>query len=156
MLKTYLKSSLPLLVVLGLVLALISHKNSETVLPDTIEWRSLSEAQTLVAKKHKPILIRVEIPACVKCENMEKHTFQDQKIVEMVNRDYYAVRLNASSADSINFGGKTLSIKHLVRDELKVTVYPSTVYLDGNKVAAVIPFYKSPQEMVNYLEYYKH
>lgn len=155
MLKTYLKSSLPLLVVLGLVVALISRKNAETVMPDTIEWYSLSEAQTLAQKKHKPILIRVEIPACVKCENMEKHTFQDQKIVEMVNRDYYAVRINALSSDSINFAGKTLSIKQLVRDELKVTVYPSTVYLDGNKVAAVIPFYKSPQEMANYLEYYK-
>ncbi len=156
MLKTYLKSSLPLLVVLGLVVALMSRKNSEIALPDTIEWRSLSEAQTLVEKKHKPILIRVEIPACVKCENMEKHTFQDQKIVEMVNRDYYAVRLNASSTDSINFAGKTLSIKQLVREELKVTVFPSTVYLEEDKVVAVIPFYKSPQEMANYLTYYKH
>ena len=52
---------------------------------------------------------------CVYCKKMDKAAFEDSKIIMELNANYYAVKMNAESQDSIVFGGKTFYNKELGR-----------------------------------------
>ena len=42
---------------------------------------------------------------------MDKAAFRDPKVVLTLNRDYYAVKMNAETTDTITFGGVTYTNK---------------------------------------------
>jgi len=152
----YLKSSLPIIVILVLVLVLVSRPSDHNLgenLPQ-IEWVSLTKAIELAQKDAKPILVEVYTENCHKCQSMEKTTFRNSEIIDFLNSNYYVVRLDANSEEEIEFEGKRLSINYLVKNIFKVSVYPTIIYLDNYKISAVVPYYQSPKELESYLEYY--
>jgi thioredoxin-related protein len=97
---------------------------------NTIKWLSYSEAAKLNAKKPKKIFVDVYTDWCGWCKQLDKTSFRDPSVVKYVNKQYYAVKLNAESNDKVMYQGKEMTAAQLARNVFHATGYPTTVYLD--------------------------
>ena len=118
-----------------------SQKNTDQVIAKHIEWMSLEKAYELVQSETKPILIDVYTDWCKWCKVMDQQTFQDQEVIQYVNENFYAVKLNAEQKASIQLNGKEYEYVNAGRRGINtITVellgnrpsYPSLVLLDDN------------------------
>ena len=71
-----------------------------------IKWLSLQEADSLYQKNPKPIFIDVYTDWCGWCKRMDATTFQDDNIAQYLNTNFYPVKLDAETNESIRFQGK--------------------------------------------------
>lgn len=97
--------------------------------PAKINWLTIEEAQALSEENPKKIIMDVYTDWCGWCKKMDKTTFSDEKVVEYVNENFYAVKLKADSNDKVTFKGREFSKGELAR-ALQVTGYPTVVFFD--------------------------
>ena len=128
-----------------------------------INWVSLEEAEALRRTEPRKILIDVYTDWCGWCKRMDKTTFSEAKLVEYVNANYYAVKLDAEQKEPITLGGKTYEYveqgrrgynqiaKELLQDKMS---YPTVVFLDENmNMIQPLAGYREAKEMQPILEY---
>ena len=72
-----------------------------------INWISIEQASDLYQQNPKPLFIDVYTDWCGWCKRMDASTFQDASIAQYLNSNFYPVKLNAESSDSLRFMGKT-------------------------------------------------
>ncbi len=72
-----------------------------------INWLSWDEAVELQKQEPKMVFIDVYTDWCGWCKKMDQSTFKDPKIIEAMNKYYYAVKLDAEMAEEITFNGHT-------------------------------------------------
>lgn len=77
--------------------------------PGKIQWMSLEQAYNAIKTEPRKILIDVYTGWCGWCKVMDKNTFTDPKVVEYVNKKYYAVKLDAEQKEDIILGEKKYS-----------------------------------------------
>lgn len=73
---------------------------------DNINWLTWEEAFEKNAVEQKVIFVDVYTNWCGWCKRMDATTFKDPGVVEYMNENYYAVKLNAERKDTINFNGQ--------------------------------------------------
>lgn len=107
--------------------------------PEVINWLSWQEAMELQKEQPKKILVDLYTEWCIWCERMEKATFMHPQIAKYINENFYPVKFDAETRETINFRGKQFSYKaqdnkgynmfslYLTRGQLS---YPSVVFLD--------------------------
>lgn len=102
-----------------------------------INWISLEEAFAKTQQEPRKILIDVYTDWCGWCKVMDQKTFTDPKVVNYVNKNYYAVKFNAESRKDIKIGDKVYKFDSANRvHEAAIALlqgnmsYPSIVYLD--------------------------
>lgn len=132
-----------------------------------INWISFEEAVKLNAKKPRKMVIDVYTDWCGWCKVMDKQTFSDPIIIEYVNANYYAVKLNAEMREKLTFQGVDYEFTvtnpaankgyHTFAAKLldgKLS-YPSTVVLDEeyNRVG-LVPGFLRPEQFDLMLKYY--
>lgn len=71
-----------------------------------IQWMSIEEVQTQMKIKPKKVYIDIYTDWCGWCKVMDKKTFTNAKVIEYMNENYYAIHMDAESADSMFFNGK--------------------------------------------------
>lgn len=142
-----------------------SHKQTKPAMasasasePTEIKWMSFEEAVKLAEKKPKKLLIDLYTDWCGWCKRMDATTFRDPVIVKYVSENYYAVKFNAESRDTILFKNTKYSFKPEYKaNELAVNLmngqmsYPTIVYLDEqlNMLSPVPGFQNaSSEEMI--------
>ena len=117
---------------------------------EAINWLTIQEADKLNKKQPRKIVIDVYTDWCGWCKKMDKTTFADEKIAKYVNKNFYAVKLNAETKEEIVLNGKTYRFKpewgvnEIAAELLQGKMgYPSTVYLDEkfNMLAPIMGFY---------------
>lgn len=134
-----------------------------------IQWLTFEEAVEKSKTEKRKILIDVYTDWCGYCKVMDKNTFTDARIAELLNEKFYAVKLNAEQKDPITFRGTTF--KHvpsgrggyhelaasLLQNELS---YPNFVFLTEDfKIIPLIPGkpslpgYRKPEEFHLFLKY---
>ena len=94
---------------------------------------------------------------------MAKNTYTSKKIIRYLNENYYAVRFNAESGESVDFnklayqGAKDGRYHSLAYSLLEGNMdFPSTVFLDEElSVLMVIPGYMDTRKMEVVLHYFK-
>ena len=91
---------LPAIVLLIASSALVNKPEEKA----TIKWLTLEEAYKLNQKNPKKIFVDVYTNWCGWCKRMDRDTFQDAKVAEFVNENFYAVKLNAESQDKMGGG----------------------------------------------------
>lgn len=127
--------------VIGFILLLVMI-SSPTFSQEKIKWVSFEEAIELSEKKSKHIFIDVYTDWCGWCKRMDATTFQDPVIVDIMNKHFYAVKLDAERKDTVYFQDNAFvntnpagrrSSHQLAQALLKGKMsYPSFVFLNGN------------------------
>ncbi len=89
------------ILILGLLLRL-------PVQAQEINWISFSALSDSLKVQPKPVFIFFHTDWCAYCRKMEKETFKNPDVVNLLNTAYYAVSFNAESKEEINFDGQWL------------------------------------------------
>lgn len=126
-----------LVILFGLTVFLTNAQNNSEV-----NWVSFEEAIELNKKESKKILVDVYTNWCGWCKKMEATTYKDPAIVDYINKNYYAVKLNAERKDTVKLGEQIFVNKNpegkRSPHDLAISLlngkmgYPSTVLLDEN------------------------
>ncbi|RDC63591.1 thioredoxin family protein [Adhaeribacter pallidiroseus] len=150
-LPTFFKFFIALLLVASVVPAFsksVLHPPGKTK-KGAINWLTFEQAVAQSKKEPRKIFIDVYTDWCGWCRKMEKSTFTDPVLADYVNKNFYAVRLDAESQEPITLDGKTFNYNQQKRaHELAFILlqgqlsFPTTVYLDENlKILAPVPGY---------------
>ncbi len=70
---------------------------------ELVHWTTFNEAYKLCKKNPRPIIIDVYTTWCGPCKMMSAQTFNQPKIAEYINANFYAVKFDAESKDSVVF-----------------------------------------------------
>ena len=127
-----------------------------------IEWLTIEQAAARMEKEPRKVVIDVYTDWCGWCKKMDKETFTNPKVVELVNKHFYAVKLNAEGKEPITLGGHTFKYKDEYRShELAVALlqgqmsFPTTVYLDEKmNMLAPVPGYVNAENFSKILRYF--
>jgi thioredoxin-related protein len=105
-------------------------KEEPTKAGNKINWMSIEEAEKLSKENPRKIFVDVYTDWCGWCKKMDKSTFSSPIVVDYVNSNYYAVKLNAESTRTINFRGVTMTEAELAGKIFKVSGYPTIVLIE--------------------------
>ncbi|MBT8281639.1 MAG: thioredoxin family protein [Muriicola sp.] len=72
---------------------------------NTVKWISFEQLEDSLALKPKKVFIDFYADWCAYCKKMDEAAFRDPEVVSRLNSAYYAVKMDAESRDTINFGG---------------------------------------------------
>ena len=146
--------------ILALVILLTSAKSFAQ--SSSIKWMTITEAEAAMKKEPKKIITDIYTDWCGWCKRLDATTYKDPKVVDYINKNFYAVKFNAETHDDIIFKGTTYSYdaSYRVNGLSRVlmgnsTGYPTTTFMDGNmEILSVVPGYIQPEMMLNILKYF--
>jgi thioredoxin-related protein len=134
--------------------------------PKKIKWYSIEEAAALNKKKKnkKKIFVDLYTSWCGWCKKMDSNTFTDPVIVEYMNDNFWPVKLDAETSDTITINGQQyVNPKPGARrssHQLAVALlqgkmsYPSFAFLDEEiKLITILPGYNPPEKLEPILHY---
>lgn len=128
----------------------------------SIDWMSFEQAVFLNDMKPKKIFIDVYTNWCGWCKKMDAGTFKDTLITKYISDNYYAVKLNAETKDTIRFRDKVFVFKpEMKANEIAISLlngkmgYPSFVLMD-EKYGILQPLsgYQTTEELLPLLKFY--
>lgn len=132
--------------------------------PKRIKWLTVQEAYALTQKTPKKFVIDVYTDWCGWCKVMDRETFSKPAIVDYVNENYYAVKLNAEQTGDIKLGKQTFKyvsggsrgVHELAAALMKNQMsYPTTVFLDEKfQLIQPIPGYLEPRMFHQVITYF--
>jgi len=127
-----------------------------------IQWKSFSSSVEL-KDTGKKYFIFVYTDWCSWCNRMKSTTFQDEKVVNLLNEKFVPVMFDAESKDPITFQGNEFNFVSqgnrgyhelaaaLLNNQLS---YPSVVFLDEQmNLIQPLPGYKSAEDLSIVLTY---
>ncbi|MGP8215189.1 MAG: thioredoxin family protein [Bacteroidia bacterium] len=105
-----------------------------------INWMNWDMAVKLNKEHPKKIFVDIYTQWCGWCKKMDWSTYQDKGIIDYINKNFYAVRLDAETRDTFHFDnhifvnsnpGQQGSVNELAYSLMDgKMVYPTTIYLD--------------------------
>jgi thioredoxin-related protein len=129
-----------------------------------VNWISFSQALENNAQNPRKILIDVYTDWCGWCKRMDAATFSDPGIASYINANFWPVKFNAESRDTIVYAGKIYAPvpaggrhAHPLAAELLGgrLSYPSIIYLnDKSELIAPIPGYRDASDIQPFLVYF--
>ena len=135
-----------------------------TSAPKRIKWLTIQEAYALTQKTPKKFVVDVYTDWCGWCKVMDRETFSKPAIVDYVNENFYAVKLNAEQTDDITLGKQTFKyvsggsrgVHELAAALMKNQMsYPTTVFLDEKfQLIQPIPGYLEPRAFHQIITYF--
>ena len=129
---------------------------------EKIRWLSLAELRSAYAKKPRPVIIDVYTSWCGWCKVMDRDTYSNDKVANYINDNFYAVKFNAESTDSVVLGSKKYGYNPAYNaNDLAVYLlygrmgYPTTVLLSTLEAQpAPLSGFLNPSELEPPLKYF--
>lgn len=147
-------------------LGLLSLTYTATAQKKSINWMSWEEATALENKEGKKYFVDLYTTWCGYCKKMDRETFSDDTVIEYVNKNYIAIKLDAEQKADIQYKGHTLKHQSGVgrrgMHELAMALlegldrvgYPTYVYLDKDQNRITLsPGYKPTNDMLLELKF---
>jgi thioredoxin-related protein len=127
-----------------------------------IQWTGFEEAVKKSETDKKKIFIDVYTDWCGWCKRMDATTFKNDSIIDFLNRNYHAVKLNAETRDTIRFRNQVFVFRPEYKaNEIALSLlsgkmgYPSFVILDENfSMLQVIAGYQTPEQLLPTLQHF--
>jgi len=155
-----------ILALLTLITLTVNSQNTTISGNSEVKWYTIQEAEKLNKQTPRTIFIDTYTDWCGWCKKMDKDTFTNSIISNILNNKFYAVKFDAEGKESINFLGQTYinDGKAGKAHQLAVALlngqlsYPTVVFLykqkDGKLAARPVPGYKEPKEMEVLLSFF--
>lgn len=128
-----------------------------------INWVTFEEAIELNKEEPKKLLIDMYTDWCGWCKKMDKATYENSKVIEAINKNYYAVKFNAEQKEPVTFDGHTFKFVASGRrgyHELAAALtnnkltYPTTVFMDEQvRIIQPIAGYMGPDDFLPIVTY---
>ncbi|MFQ3369071.1 MAG: thioredoxin-related protein [Flavobacteriaceae bacterium] len=148
---------------------IISLLFSVNICAQNINWMGLEEALEMQNKNPKNIIIDVYTNWCGPCKLLDKNTFQNKKVADFINQNYYAVKFNAEGNEVINFDDREFlnpnykpalanrrNGNHQLTRYLGVSAYPTIVFLDTeSNIIYKLRGYNTPAQIEIWLKLFK-
>ncbi|MCF0224398.1 MAG: thioredoxin family protein [Fibrobacter sp.] len=113
-----------------------------------VKWRDYTAA--LDSAKEHPKLIFVDLYAdwCVPCRIMDKNVYSDPTVASLLNNQFYAVKLDADSQDTIVCDGQKKTVQRCYFDVWELSALPAFVLVAPKGLSILtVTDSMSPQEM---------
>ncbi len=141
-----------------------SQGTAETV-KSPVKWYTIQEAEKLYQKDPRPIFVDTYTDWCGWCKKMDRETFTNPVIANILNTKFYPVKFNAESKESVTFMGHTYinDGKAGNANQLAVALlggqlsYPTVVFLfakDDKLQAQPVPGFREPKDMEVLLSFF--
>jgi thioredoxin-related protein len=130
---------------------------------EPVKWYTIQEALILNKNQPKKFMIDVYTDWCGWCKKMDRETFTNPVIAKYLNENYYPVKFNAETFDTIVFQDKTfVNDRKGTRSSNQFAIallkgqmsYPSIAYVNQDlTLLGAIPGYKTPEELEVWLNF---
>jgi thioredoxin-related protein len=113
---------------------------------DQIQWMKFEEAIAANAQNPKMLLVDVYTDWCGWCKKMDKETFTDPQVIAHINKNFYAVKMNAEDTKrTFEFMGKEYTEAQMAA-AMRVRSYPNFVIIEPKlQNIAQLPGYRAPE-----------
>lgn len=71
-----------------------------------VNWLTFNQLNDSLQVHPKKVFVNFYASWCAYCRKMEQETYLDSAVIATLNRDYYAVKMNVESTDTILFGNQ--------------------------------------------------
>ncbi len=145
-----------------LILALTLFSSFKPEKKSKVNWLTVSEVTAAYNNNPKPIIIDVYTNWCGWCRVMEKETYSNEAVSSYINENYYAVKFNAETKDTVDFGGVKYGYNPAYNaNEFAVYLlsgkmgYPTTILLSSiNAQPAPLAGFLKPSEIEPPLKFF--
>jgi thioredoxin-related protein len=132
----------------------------------SIKWYTVQEADKLNQKAPRPIFVDTYTDWCGWCKKMDKETFTNSVISDILNNKFYPAKFDAEGTESVTIFGQTFinDGKAGKAHQLAVALlngqlsYPTVVFLvpqkDGKIRIQPVPGFRDPKDMEVLLSYF--
>ena len=141
-----------LLLLMAFVVTAFSAITPPPAAKAAIQWLSIEEAYELNKKEPRKIFVDVYTDWCGWCKRMDKDTFSNAEVAEYVNKNYYAVKMNAESDRAFKLGQAAMTERQ-VAQQFGVSGYPTVVFIHEDfRTIEPVSGYQQPAQFMKLLQ----
>lgn len=112
------------IVILFTFLAFLSVLTAYTQDKEKIQWMSFEQLEDSLKIKSKKVLISFYADWCTYCKKMDRVVFTKPDIAKKLSEEYYIVKMNVETRDTIVFGGKVFTNKNYLNSRSPIHEIP--------------------------------
>lgn len=140
-----------------------SSSGVNTLTPEGgLNWLTLDEAQAINNVEGKRFVVDMYTTWCGWCKKMDAQTFNDPEVKAYLDKNFFVIKMDAETRDTITFKGKDYEWKPGGRKGINTLAlellggqqsYPTIVYLDAelNKITS-LPGFKQKDKFLEDLK----